>query len=107
MTIIEEGRALLADVAKLRPDKRRRYGDALIERILAWVERATTGGMTDAECSHTLGVKTWRFKTWREGRTKKPMTPCEPNALALVPIDVKLPTPLGDRVVVAPSGYRV
>ena len=95
-------------MAKLRPDKRRRYGDALIQRILAWVERATTGGMTEAECGHALGVKTWRFKMWREDRTKKPMAPpCGRNALALVPIDVKLPTPFGDRVVVAPSGYRV
>jgi len=95
-------------VAKLRPDKRRRYGDALIQRILTWVERATTSGMTEAACGHALGVKTWRFRQWREGQTPKPPAPVgEATALALVPIDVEPAAPLGIRVVVAPSGYRV
>jgi len=107
MTINEESRAIQAEVAKLRPDKRRRYGDPLIRRILAWVERATTSGMTEAECGHTLGVKTWRFRQWREREAPMPPPASEPPALALVPIDVEPAAPLGLRVVVAPSGYRV
>jgi hypothetical protein len=108
MTIIEQGRALRAEVAKLRPDKRRRYGDALIQRILAWVEQAATEGMTEAECGHTLGVKTWRFQQWRERQTQIPRTLAGgPTTLALVPIAVEPAAPLGIRAVVTPSGYRV
>ena len=108
MTINEECRAIRAEVAKLRPDKRRRYGDPLIQRILAWVERATTSGMTEAECGHALGVRTWRFRQWRDQQTQMAPTPVgEPTSLALVPIDVEPSAPLGIRVVIAPSGYRV
>src|SRR6185369_2907947 len=108
MTIIEEGRAIRAEIAKLRPDKRRRYGDPLIQRILAWVERAKASGMTEAACGHMVGVKTWRFRQWREGQPQMPRAlGGEPTSLALVPIDVEPSAPLGMRVVVAPSGYRV
>lgn len=108
MTINEESRAIRAEVAKLRPDKRRRYGDPLIQRILAWVERATASGMTEAECGHALGVKTWRFRQWRERQTPMLPTPAsEPPTLALVPIDLESSVPLSFRVVIAPSGYRV
>ena len=108
MTIIEQGRALRAEVAKLRPDKRRRYGDPLIQRLLAWVEQAATEGMTEAECGHTLGVKTWRFHQWRERQTQIPPTPAgTPTTLALVPIAVEPAVPLGIRAIVTPSGYRV
>lgn len=45
MTITEEAKALRAEITKLRPDKRRRYGDALSQRILGWVERAVAIGL--------------------------------------------------------------
>jgi hypothetical protein len=102
MTITDEAKELRAEVSKLRPDKRRRYGDALTERILAWVERAVAGGMTESACGHTLGIKTWRFRMWRDAtKTKSP-------SLALVPIDTVGPLALGSRpVLIAPTGHRV
>jgi hypothetical protein len=40
MTILDEGKTIRAEVAKLRPDKRRCYSDELQARILDWVGRA-------------------------------------------------------------------
>lgn len=102
MTTNEEGKALRAEVSKLRADKRRRYGEALSGRILEWVERAVAGGMTEAACGHTLGIKTWRFRMWRDAMKHKA------PPLALVPIDTLGPVSLGGRsVLIAPTGYRV
>lgn len=88
-----------AEVAKLRPDKRRRYPADLRRRILDWVARAETAGLPIYECGRTLAIKTWRFQMWRAAKE-------EPQPLALVPIE----TPLrfaSTVVVVAPSGHRV
>lgn len=117
MTILDEGKLLRNEVAKLRPDKRRRYSDKLRAQILAWVERATADGMTEPECSKFLAVKTWRFVMWRRAAERqalrKPKTArlespeCESESLALVPIEVTgLPMSTA-LVVVAPSGHRV
>jgi len=102
MTITEEAKALRAEITKLRPDKRRRYGDALSQRILEWVDRAVADGMTEAACGHTLGIKTWRFRMWRDAM--KIQSP----PLALVPISAVGTAGLGIRpVLIAPTGYRV
>jgi hypothetical protein len=119
MTILDEGKLLRNEVAKLRPDKRRRYPDKLRSQILAWVERATADGMTEPECSKVLAVKTWRFVLWRRAAARqavvkpeaitpapKPLTH-ESEPLALVPIEVT-GLPMGATLsVVAPSGHRV
>jgi hypothetical protein len=119
MTILDEGKLLRNEVAKLRPDKRRRYSDQLRARILEWVEHATADGMTEPECSKFLGVKTWRFVLWRRQAVRqatlepKPVAPeprplaHESEPLALVPIEVT-GLPMGATLsVVAPSGHRV
>jgi len=102
MTIGEEGKALRAEVLKLRPDKRRRYSDDLQRRVLAWVERSVAVGETESDCGHLLGIKTWRFRMWRELHARK-------KVLALVPIDTAGAEQLfGARaILVTPTGYRV
>lgn len=109
MTIIEEGRALRSEISKLRPDKRRRYGAKLIQRILGWVARATAGGMTDTWCGELLGITTWRFRMWRERKPKNEAGPPPDTAaaetLALVPITVT--APFVGPTLVTPAGYRV
>jgi hypothetical protein len=104
MTIIEEGRQLRNEIAKLRPDKRRRYGDARRRRILDWVERAMDAGMEEPDCAKALGVKTWRFRTWRqlEARLSKP------NATSLALVRIDAPLAMSSAItLVARSGYRV
>ena len=102
MTIGEEGKALRAEVLKLRPDKRRRYSDDLKRRILAWVDRSVAVGETESDCGHTLGLKTWRFRMWRELHARK-------EVLALVPIDTHGAEQLfGARpILITPTGYRI
>jgi hypothetical protein len=107
MTILDEGRRIASEVAKLRPDKRRRYTDELRGRILDWVDRATRGGITEPECSKLLRVKTWRFVTWRRALAREAGD--APAPLALVPITVT-PSPAAAPSAVAfvtPSGYRL
>jgi hypothetical protein len=101
MTITEEGKALRVEVSKLRPDKRRRYGDDLSRRIVVWVDRAMASGMTEPACGLALGIKTWRFRTWRTA-----LTTVESAALALVPIETSAYTS-SRPIVVTPAGYRV
>ena len=104
MRILDEGKQIRSGVAKLRPDKRRRYPDELRARILDWVGRATAAGMMEHECSKAIGVKTWRFTLWRRAAMAKP----KEESLALVQIEtpqVELgPSSLS---MVAPSGHRV
>ena len=104
MTILDEGKQIRNEVAKLRPDKRRRYPDQLRTRILDWVERATASGMIEPECSKAIGVKTWRFTLWRRAAMAKPRQ--EP--VALVQIETP-PIEIGRSglSIVAPSGHRV
>ena len=88
------------EVAKLRPDKRRRYPDELRARILDWVARATANGVLESECSKAIGVKQWRFTMWR----RIPLAKRETVAL----VRVETPTPVVTQmVVVSPSGIRV
>lgn len=100
MTILEEGRLIRSEVAKLRPDKRRRYPEELRARILDWVTRAMTSGVLEADCAKVIGVKKWRFTTWRRTPTVRS------ESLALVPLEIPAiaTTPVA---IVSPSGYRV
>lgn len=105
MTVLDEGKLIRNEVAKLRPDKRRRYPDELRARILDWVERAVSAGMIEPECSKLIGVKTWRFVLWR--RLMARLEEVGPKPRALVPIVVTDPLVSSLLTVVAPSGYRV
>src|SRR5689334_22073443 len=117
MTLYDEGKLLRREVDKLRPDKRRRYPKELRRRSLSWVERAMDVGMQEHECSKRVGVKTWRFTTWRRRAAREESAEVETEAtaetsgetapLALVPIEVPpLPTMVGVSLV-TPSGYRI
>jgi hypothetical protein len=101
MTIIDEGRQIRGEVAKLRPDRRRTYSPELKQRILDWVRRAMATGMLRSDCGHVLGIKAWRIKTWQE----EPATGAE--AVALVQIETAAWAASGGPTVVTPSGYRV
>ena len=106
MTILDEGQALRAEVAKLRPDKRRRYPDELRASILNWVARATASGTPESDCAKTLGMKTWRFKLWRRGQAVG--TRQSDESLALVQLDVQSTSGHASAItLVAPSGYRI
>ena len=100
MTILDEGKLIRSEVAKLRPDKRRRYPDELRARILDWVSRATASGVLESECSKAIGVKQWRFTMWR----RLPLAQRETVAL----VRVETPAaPLAQLTVVTPNGIRV
>jgi hypothetical protein len=104
MTILDEGKQIRSEVAKLRPDKRRRYPDGLRARILDWVGRATAAGMMECECSKAIGVKTWRFTLWRRASVAKP----KDESLALVQIETpQIEFRPAGLSMVAPSGYRI
>ena len=108
MTLLDETKQLRNEVAKLRPDKRRRYPAELRRRILSWVDRATDAGQLESECSKAIGVKAWRFTMWRrsEARETREAT-AEQEPLALVPIVAPM-LPMGSALcLVGPSGYRV
>jgi len=112
MTILDEAKQLRSEIAKLRPDKRRRYPEELRQRILAWVARAVASGQLESDCSKAIGVKTWRFTTWRRleaselARSREPQGPGR-EPLALVPIEVPMMPASAGLIVVSPSGYRV
>jgi hypothetical protein len=101
MTIIDEGKLIRSEVAKLRPDKRRRYSPELKQRILEWAGRAVRGGTDEVECSKLLGIRTWRLKVWRELEAR----PEAGESLALVPLDVASTN--SQITLIAPSGHRV
>ena len=104
MTIFDEEKHLRLEVARLRPDKRRRYSDDLRRRILAWVERAVSEGRLETECSKALGIKVWRFVTWRRAIQRDPPPKELRGSLAFVPIET--PTVASGLVLVTPTGYR-
>ena len=105
MKITDEARKLRDDVAKLRPDKRRRYGEALRARILDWVSRVEADGGSEIDCSKFLGIKTWRFRTWRQSLARS--SSVELESLALVPSDTSAIASQAPIAIVGPSGYRV
>lgn len=104
MTIIDEGKQLRTEVAKLRPDKRRRYGEALRRRILDWLARCNAEGMPDFECSKMLGIKVNRFTVWRQHEAR--VAHEDREALALVPVESPL-LASSTITLISPSGYRV
>ena len=104
MTILEEGKQIRNEAAKLRHDRRRRYPAGLKERILDWVERAMATGMRRFECGQVLGIKSWRLKTWQQGDAGMEL---EAETLALVPIETPSVALTAGPTVVTPSGYRV
>jgi hypothetical protein len=114
MTIDDEGKQLRTEIAKLRPDKRRRYGATLRARILAWVDRAGVAGVDEVECARRLHVKTWRFILWRrradlvaEREQAEQPAHGERAPLALVPVEVPALLTAATITLVAPSGYRI
>ena len=105
MVIFDEGKQIRSEVAKLRPDKRRRYPDQLRAQILDWVGRAMAAGMTEHECSRAIGVKTWRFTMWRRrAATVKSkdesvaLVQIEPSSIAFGSSGLSFVTPSGHRV---------
>jgi hypothetical protein len=105
MTLLDETKQLRNDVAKLRPDKRRRYPDELRRRILSWVDRGTDAGQLESECAKAIGVKTWRFTMWRRMEAREATPAREP--LALVQIEAPALPMSSALCLVGPSGYRV
>jgi hypothetical protein len=122
MTIVDEGRKLRDEVAKLRPDQRRRYPAELRQRLRAWVARAEEQGISEVACGKAVRIKTWRFKLWREAAarssddqtesTDEPESSDEgqsgdgehPEPLALVRVGTAATSGL---VLVAPTGHRI
>jgi hypothetical protein len=102
MTILEEGKQIRSEVAKLRPDKRRRYRDELRRRILDWVDRAMQTGLMDHECSKAIGVRTLRFTMRRRAKER----PAPDETLELVRVEMPQ-TAMSTITLVAPSGHRV
>lgn len=103
MSILDEGRQIRNEVARLRPDKRRRYSPTLKARILDWQARAIASGeLLEADAAKLLGIRTWRITTWRRDAAR-----AEPAPLALVRVETPaMDVPTGIAVV-TPAGYRV
>jgi hypothetical protein len=106
MTIFDEGRQLRFEAAKLRPDRRRRYSNELRRRLVDWLDRAVAAGLTEADCSKLVGIKTWRFRCWR-ATPRLTTTSEEREPLALVPIAVTTAAASAGLSLVAPSGHRI
>jgi hypothetical protein len=108
MTIIDEGKQLRAEAAKLRPDRRRRYPPEYRQRVLDWVERATAAGFTRADCGRVVGIKTWRFHCWREEPELVAIKETRDD-VALVPVAVVPSTTVVTTLLsmTAPSGHRI
>ena len=111
MTILDEGKQIRSEVARLRPGRGRKYDIGLRRRIVAWVERAKQAGMLEVECSRAVGVPQHRFEMWRkydhrdavrreaQGETAEPV--------ALVPVHAApIEVTLGITVVTS-RGWRV
>jgi hypothetical protein len=105
MTILEEEKQLRSELAKLRPDKRRRYSNELRGRILSWVDRSVAEGTLETECSKSLRIKTWRFVMWRRAIVREAPPKEMRSSLALVPIEPLVAS--SGLVLVTPSGYRI
>lgn len=101
MTIFDEAKLIRNEVAKLRPDKRRRYSAELQGRILDWVRRAMASGWAESDCGKALGIKTWRFRMWR----RQASAPSE--SVALVPIEIEQVVPGTTISLITPAAYRV
>jgi hypothetical protein len=104
MKITDEAKQLRIEVAKLRPDKRRRYGDVLRARILDWVASVEADGGTASECSQFLGIKTWRFQMWRN---EAKVAAAGSGAIALVPIEITGMRMSPTIVLISRGGHRV
>jgi transposase len=103
MTILEEAKQIRSEVAKLRPDTRRRYPDELRRRILDWVQRAAAEGMYDPACGRAIGVTAFRFTDWRRAEERASRS----GSLALVPVEAPMLTTSSGLTLVSPSGHRL
>jgi hypothetical protein len=103
MTLQDEARQLRSEIARLRPDRRRRYSEPLRRRILDWVERAEASGMARARCVRLIGMNNvWRISDWQREQS------ATSSGLALVRVDTSTNAPPPNGVaVVTPAGYRI
>jgi hypothetical protein len=101
MTLADEGNRLRLEILRLGEATSRRYPPEIRGRILDWVERAMSGGLSRTESSDVLGVPMQRLAAWR---ADPPPTP-----KALVPVEVREETATSVRALsfVAPSGHRI
>jgi hypothetical protein len=105
MTIVDEGKQIRSEVAKLRPGQARRYPEELRRRILDWVERARSSGLLETDCSYAIGIRTGLLTSWRD---REHWRTAEEEPLALVPIETPPLAAIGvGLALVAPSGHRV
>lgn len=108
MTILDEAKQLRSEIARLRPDKRRRYPTDLKARILDWHARATAASMYEAEAAKILGIKSWRVTMWQRAATRAARaTGLATEPLALVRVETPDLLPVTSLTVVTPSGHRV
>jgi hypothetical protein len=110
MTIIDEGKKLRSEVARLRPGRGRKYDLGVRRRIMSWVERAKQTGMLEVECSRLLQVPQHRFEMWRKyehrDAVRREADTAEP--LALVPVLTSAPIEVSlGLTLVSPRGWRV
>lgn len=105
MTILDEAKQIRNEIARLRPDKRRRYPPGLKARIMDWHARATASGMFEADAAKLLGMKTWRITEWRRAPTQDATRASA--SLALVRVETPEPPPAMGLALVTPSGHRV
>ena len=102
MTLADEGNRLRLEILRLGEATSRRYPPEIRRRILDWVERATSGGMSRTESSDVLGVPMQRLAAFR---AELPA----PMPKACVPVEVREETATSARALsfVAPSGHRI
>ena len=114
MTISEEAALIHLEVAKLRPDKHRRYPKELKQRIREWAERAIASGIAAESCARMIGmVRGARLTEWLRGtnEAKRPssngvVSERDAKTVALVPVAVEA-RDVGLLVVVTSAGHRI
>lgn len=113
MSIQSEAKKIRRSIPKLAVGRKRRFGPALRERILSWIDRARAEGLRDADCSRLLGLAATQFNAWRTTAHAVPFElpmdwRVEPINRELVPIQIPAGIELTTGVAVtSPRGYRV
>lgn len=116
MPLSKEANEIRSEVQSMRKGPGRKYGKALRQRVLSWMERALDAGWREVECMEALGIPLQRLLKWREEERRiaatvvpAPVIPRATESTALVPVAIRDDDlPFGPMISFsAPGGYTI